>query len=117
MKTKLSPSVIPFAIAWLAERGHPTPDPAALADIITESFNSYVECYKRYPFFHQHQVQVFAAIAASFDGKPDELHLPVLRDGSNWIIGVLGELNPSDEYHFQRIQEETAPLAAQPPGS
>lgn len=113
MTLHLSPSCLPHVQSWLAERNHPPSCPAALADIMRQSFASYVETYRRYPFFHAHEVHLIPAIQLRQGDKLDELHLPAMRTPTgDWILGTTSDFEPTDAYHLQRITEETAGILA-----
>lgn len=101
-----SPSVIPHCQQWLVERGHQPQDLSALAEIITQSLGTYLDCYARYLFFYRHDVHLIPALKATLNGVSDELHLPALRTPTGWIIGSPSDFAPTEQYHQDRLIDE-----------
>lgn len=98
---------MPFVQRWLVQHGHQEQDPGALAQILCTSLADYIECYKKYPFFHRHETHLFPALRASLDGNYAELHLTAHRDKRGvWFIGSPSCFIVTDQYHADRLTQE-----------
>lgn len=111
----LTTACIPSIQEWLSENGSKPQDPAALGEVVMQSFANYVSQYSKYPFFHRYDLHIFIGAVLSVGAEdPEELWLTARRlKSGDWAIGSPSDFNVSQEYHYDRvIQEATAELMA-----
>lgn len=103
-----TPGCIPFIQRWLTEHRSQAQNPAALGEIVMQSFGNYVSQFARHPFFHRHDGHTFVGLTVTHGNEePEELWLAAIRlPNGDWMVGTPDDFTISDQYQIERLIEE-----------